>query len=232
MRNLFFAIPILMLGLLAGCVWPPDSTEVPPFYPPYLSYDIHRISQRSLAGVETVSTIVSPSANEYSAYPDSLLYILVNDDTVFRHPTITSTPVLDSSAPYRFDGSTNIVVFIFPSESIFDTSYVYNVSAQITSPPYGDTIKRTTDALFAYQTDEDGYGGNFQITDSINFYSQPLDSYNETLDFPANEMETLRAGTLWADLQVQSVAESSNTYYNYIENRTVELDRIVAYPLQ
>jgi hypothetical protein len=232
MRNIFFAIPVLALGLLAGCVWPPDSTQVPEYYPPYISYDIHRISQRSLAGVETVSTVVSPYTNEYGTYPDSLLYILVNGDTAFRHPTITSSPVFDSSAPYRFDGSYNIVSFVFPSASIFDTSYVSNVTAQITSPPYGDTIKRATDALFAYQLGADGYGGTFQITDSINYYSQQLESYNESIDFPVNEMETLRAGTLWANLEVETEAESANTYYEYVQDRTVELDRIVAYPLQ
>ncbi len=131
------------------------------------------------------------------------------------------------------DGSENFVSFIFTASSFYDTSYVTNVTAQITSPPYGDTILRSTDALFAYQTNAEYYGSGFQITDSVNFYTEPLEYNNESVDFPENEMETLLPGTLWADLQIDGYPEPVDVNYsNNVVTRSLEVERIVAYHLK
>jgi hypothetical protein len=239
MRYILFAIPILFLGFLGGCVWPPDSTPTGNNQQNYYynaAYDIHRISERSLSGSESVITLVSPlisnSSNQY--YYDSIRYIIVNGDTAYRRPTVLSPSVLDSAAPYKFDGSLNVVTLIFPSSSVTDTSIVYIVAPQITSPVYGDTIQRTSDAFFGYQTDVSSYGWTFQVSDSVNYFPQSIYNSNSTrgtIDVPENELQTLQPGTLWADLTVSASVASYNTSYFDNFERTAELERVVAYPL-
>jgi hypothetical protein len=242
MRHLLFGMSFLALGALAGCTWPPDSTPVPYTPRPYLYYNVHCISQRSVSGVESVVTIVLPyESYYYGAAPesDSLRYILVNGDTAFRHPTISSSIVYDSAAPYKIDGSENIVELVYPSISINDTSYVTDLNAQITSPPYGDTILRTSDAIFGYSTSL--YSAEFQVSDSLNFYPQSIDAqnynnsvglYSGAVDIPVNEMEIFRPGTLWADLTVSGTIESNVQYKGESFESAIQLDRIIAYPLR
>ncbi len=248
MRHLLFAIPILFLSALAGCVWPPDSTptgnnqQIFPYNP---GYDIHRVSQRSISGVESIATTISPYGLEYytSQYPDSVRYILVNGDTAYRHPIITLPPVYDSAVPYHLDGSANFVTLVYSSLSITDTSYENGLTAQITAPKYADTVPRTSDLLIGFQTYasssassnyEDGY---VEITDSALSYSQSLENeYTGALDFPSNDLESFQGNTVWINLHFTEVANDDvfvpNYYDNYYEiEREVDVDRIVAYPL-
>ncbi|HEY3876166.1 MAG TPA: hypothetical protein VGM92_11875 [Candidatus Kapabacteria bacterium] len=233
-------LPIVLLLALAGvsgCVWAPNSTEVS--YPgnPYsfeTGFLVHRISQRSIAGTESVQTVVSPY---YSAYPDSTLYLIVNGDTAYRHPILLFPPSYDSSAPYRVDGSANIVQLVYPSFSISDTSYDQEFSAQITAPAYGDTIYRAKGVLIGVTVmpgSTSGYGNSFvELTDSNYFYSQSLDyEFNTTASFPSNELETFTGNIAWADLHFTEISEDYPIYPNsYSFRREVDVDRIVAYPL-
>jgi hypothetical protein len=247
MRHLFFAIPILFLGILAGCVWPPDSTPTnfQQYYPYNAGFDVHRVSQRSLSGIESVVTTISPynTENYYPYYADSVRYILVNSDTAYRHPIITLPPVYDSAVPYHIDGSANFVTLVYPSFSITDTSYENGLSAQISSPKYGDTVQRSSDLLVGYEansgTSSNNQNGYIQITDSARFYTLSFDyEYNGTLDFTSNDLITLQGNTVWADLHFTEFANdniymANPNYYGeyYSFQRQVDLDRIVAYPL-
>jgi hypothetical protein len=233
MTRRFRLIAILLpLGLLAGCVWPPDSTQLPnPYYnQEYASYLVQHISERSLAGVEQTITLVSPD-NSYYSYSDSVRYILVNGDTAYSHPVISMPPVYDSSAPYHVDGSANFVTVVFPSSSITDTNFVSNLTIQITAPPYGDTISRLNDALFGYRANSDfSYTGTFQITDSVLYYSQSLNLNTGAVDFPVTEVQTFKPGTIWASLSFLGFL--NNDGYNVPGNHALEVERIVAYPLR
>jgi hypothetical protein len=245
MRYLFFAIPILFLGVLAGCVWPPDSTptgNIQQNFPYNSGYDVHRVSQRSIAGVESVVTTIAPYNEEYYPYnTDSVRYILVNGDTAYRHPILALPPVYDSAVPFHVDGAANFVTLIYYSFSITDTSYENALTAQITSPKYGDTIPRSTDLFIGFQsnssTTSNSESGYITITDSALSYSLYTDNENTgTLDFPSNDLESFQGNTLWADLYFREVASDNiyapNSYGNYNEiQREVDVDRIVAYPL-
>jgi hypothetical protein len=239
MRHHLLAIPILFLGLLAGCVWPPDSTATGNNqgnnYPNYSSFYVHRISQRSLSGAETLVTIVSPDYyNTFEAYPDSVQYIVVNGDTAYRHPVIPFPPVYDSAAPYHLDGSVNFVTIVYASTSITDTTYDADLLAQITEPTPGDTIQRTSDAIFGFQTEvqsSSSQSATLQLTDSVQFYPRSVESNNGTIDFPYYDLETFQPGTLWADLQLVETEYVNNYNYEYQNQRVVTLDRIIAYPL-
>ncbi len=247
MRYLFLAIPILFLGLLGGCVWPPDSTATgnnqENIYPYNAGYDVHRVSQRSLGGVETIATTVSPYDEYYSSsYPDSVRYILVNGDTAYRHPVIALPPVYDSAVPYHVDGSANFVTLIYSSLSITDTSYENGLTAQITAPKYGDTIQRSTDAIIGFDITNSStsnfQSGSIQLTDSLNPYSQPIyyEYTSSSVDFPSNDIASLQGNTVWADLHFTEEANDNvyapTSYDNYSTiYREVEIDRIVAYPL-
>ena len=81
---------------LSGCV-------TPAYYEYDAAFDVHRISERSLSGAESIVTIVSPivSSDSAKAYPDSLRYIIVNGDTAYRHSVSALTPVFDSAAAER-----------------------------------------------------------------------------------------------------------------------------------
>ena len=248
MRFLFLAIPILLLGFFGGCVWPPDSTATgnnqQNIYPYNAGYDVHRVSQRSVTGVETIATTVSPYDQDYPYYPDSVHYILVNGDTAYRHPVITLPPVYDSAVPYHVDGSANFVTLVYSSLSITDTSYENGLTVQITKPQYGDTIQRTTDIIMGFNIQNSGTA-NFQnasllLTDSLNPYSQPIyytyATTTGTLDFPSNDIASFQGNTVWADLHLTEEANDNvytPTYYDNYSTiyREVNVDRIVAYPL-
>jgi hypothetical protein len=229
------AIPVVMLTALAGCVWAPDSKTPTYNEVPYYTYAVHRIAERSILGVESIVTIVTPQIDEDVYAPEeNLQFILVNGDTAYRHPVLVLPPVFDSSAPYHIDGTANFVTLVFPTSSIIDTSYVTSGTPLITAPAFGDTIVRASDGIFGYQTNTaERY--SLQVTDSIHFYSQFLDSSAGFIDFPATEMETFQQGTMWADLNVYGIIEPGNydeNYANYEIDRNLTIDRIVAYTLR
>jgi hypothetical protein len=244
MRHSLLALSILLLSTISGCVWPPDSTDVynNQYYPYNAGFDVHRVSQRSLTGVETVATTISPYYNSYY-YSDSIRYILVNGDTAYRHPVIALPPVYDSAVPFHTDGSANFVTFVYSSLTFTDTSYESGLTALITAPKPGDTTQRASDLLVSYQTNNgataNNQNGYVQITDSSHFYTQTLNyTYSGTLDFPTSEMGIFQGNTLWIDLHFTEVASDEvhivnpNLYSNYISvQREVDIDRIVAYPL-
>jgi hypothetical protein len=227
-------------------VWPPDSTPTgnnQGIFPYNPGYDVHRVSQRSLAGVESIATTISPYVLEYytPSYPDSVRYIIVNGDTAYRHPFISLPPVYDSAVPFHVDGSANFVTLVYSSLSITDTSYENGLTAQITSPKYGDTVLRSNDMLVGYETYSSSTASLensfLTITDSALSYSQSTDNdYTGALDFPSNDLESLQGRTVWVDLHLTEEAYNEvytpNYYDNYYEfYREVDVDRIVAYPL-
>ncbi len=246
MRYSLLAISVLFLGSISGCVWPPDSTLVginQPYYPNDAGFVVHRVSERSLVGVESIVTTISPYTlvNYSPYYPDSVHYIIVNGDTAYRHPIITLPPIYDSAVPYHVDGSANFVTLAYSSLSITDTSYENGLTVQITSPNFGDTIPRSTDALIRYNIANSGTA-NFQsasvtLTDSINSYTQPIDYvYSNSVDFPSNDLATFQTGTLWVHLNLIEAANDNVSYPNYYGEyyymqRQVNFDRVVAYPL-
>ena len=244
MRYSLLALSILVLGSISGCVWPPDSTDVNnnQYYPYNAGFDVHRVSQRSLTGVESVATTISPYYTSYY-YSDSIRYILVNGDTAYRHPIISLPPVYDSTVPFHVDGSANFVTFVYSSLTFTDTSYESGLSAQITAPKPGDTVQRSADLLVSYETNSgataNNQSGYIQITDSSHFYTQTLNyTYSGTLDFPTSEVGIFQGNTIWIDLHFTEEASDNvrivnpNFYNNYINvQREVDLDRIVTNPL-
>ena len=177
-----------------------------------------------------------PSTSNFIPFSeDSLHYLLVNGDTAYRHPIFSLPPLLDSSAPYHLDGSANFVTFVFPSTSFVDTSYVSSGLPKITDPALDDTLSKTSEAVFHYQLNNANYF-TFQITDSNNFFKQQYDTAIGTNIFPASELDSLRSGTVWADLTAFGIIEpgpSSVTHQGgYDVSRYLEIDRIVAYDLK
>jgi hypothetical protein len=238
MRN---SIPCsLLLLVLAGCIWQPDPTQNPIFYSD-VSFDAHVVSYRSLDGTEHTITAINPAFDgdiygdfEYNGLlADSVRYIVVNGDTAYRHPSSQSPKVYDSSSTYHIDGSRNIVTLVFPGYSLNDTNYD-SLVAQITSPPPGSTLGRTTDGLFTFQTDLvdiSGLSGSMQLTDSngISFTNQLLGFVDTgTVDFTYNQMTEFNPGNLWAVLHLDYYDEDSPFY----TERHTALDRIIAYTFE
>jgi hypothetical protein len=220
---------------LAGCV-------TPAYYEYDASFSVHRISERSLAGVESVATIVSPTISSDSAktYPDTLKYIIVNGDTAYRHLDPGTPPIFDSAAPYHTDGTINYVSLVYDSLTILDTTYENALSASITAPSYGDTIQRANGVNVGCQTTAGSASSLrcfLQISDSSIFLSNDvLLGSSSTVNFPASSLAPLKPGTLWADLHIgESATDYFITYITYyeiiVEHQVVE-DRIVAYPLE
>jgi hypothetical protein len=238
MRPLIFALLCGLTLAYSGCVWPPDDTEVPIPYnnvqSVYLA--VHRISERTIAGQESVITIISPDYADATSGTDSVQFIIVNGDTAYRHPVSALPPSYDSAAPYHIDGTANFVTFVFPSFSLRDTSYESDIIAAIIQPPYGDTLQRMSDVPFGFQTSvETSYiqSATLEVTDSLQSYNEPIETNTGTIDVPYNEMETFQPGTLWAELHLVNIVESYNSNNYYYENvRRIMLDRIVAYPLR
>ncbi len=230
-----FGFFVIVSALLSGCV-------TPAYYEYDASFSVHRISERSLAGVERVVTIVSPtvSSDSAKAYPDTLKYIIVNGDTAYRHPVPTLSPVFDSAAPYHIDGTINYVTLVYDSLSILDTTYETALSSAITAPPYGDTIERSSGVNVSYQSTAGSANSLrcfLQISDSSTFISNDVIlGSTGTINFPASNVAVLKPGTLWADLQIGESATdyfiTNITYYEIIVEHQVIMDRIVAYPLQ
>jgi hypothetical protein len=220
---------------LSGCV-------TPAYYEYDAAFDVHRISERSLSGAESIVTIVSPivSSDSAKAYPDSLRYIIVNGDTAYRHSVSALTPVFDSAAPYHTDGTINYVALVYDSLTIRDTTYETGFSAAITAPPYGDTIQTANDAIFSFQSiagSANPLSCFMEISDSSSFYSNDIVlGAIGTVDFPASSLKTLQPGILWADLRVAESATdyfiTNIQYYEIIVEHQVDLDRIVAYHLR
>jgi hypothetical protein len=220
--------------LISGCV-------TPAYYEYDASFSVHRIFERSLSGVESVVTIVSPtvSSDSAKAYPDTLKYIIVNGDTAYRHPVPTLSPVFDSAAPYHTDGTINFVTLVYDSLTILDTTYEAGLTATINAPMYGDTIQRANGLNVSYQTNAGSASSLrcfLQISDSSTFYSNDvLLGSTGTIDFPASNLAALHSGILWADLQVGESATdyfiTYITYYEIIVEHQVIMDHIVAYAL-
>lgn len=225
----------LAVAVISGCV-------TPAYYEYDASFSVHRISERSLAGVERVVTIVSPtvSSDSAKAYPDTLKYIIVNGDTAYRHPVPALSPVFDSATPYHTDGTINYIALVYDSLTILDTTYENALSSAITAPTYGDTIQRANGVNVGYQSNAGSASSLrcfLQISDSATFLSNDvLLGSSGTINFPASNIAPLKPGTLWADLQIgESAADyfiTYITYYEIIVEHQVILDRIVAYPLR
>ena len=229
-----FGFLAVVTTLLSGCV-------TPAYYEYDASFSVHRISERSLAGVESVVTIVSPtvSSDSAKAYPDTLRYIIVNGDTAYRHPVPALSPVFDSAAPYHTDGTINFVTLVYDSLTILDTTYESALSSAITAPPYGDTIERARGVNVSYQSSAGSASSLrcfLQISDSSTFISNDiLLGSSGTINFPSSNLTTFKPGTLWSDLQTGESATdyfiTYITYYEIIVEHQVITDRIVAYPL-
>ncbi len=229
-----FALFVVTSAMFSGCV-------TPAYYEYNASFNVHRISERSLSGVERVVTIVSPtvSSDSAKAYPDTLRYIIVNGDSAYRHPVPSLLPVFDSVAPYHTDGTINFVTLVYDSLTILDTTYESNLTALIEAPPYGDTIQRANGVNVSYQTSAGSANSLrcfLQISDSSIFISDDvLLGSTGTINFPASNLTAMHSGTLWADLQIGESATdyfiTYITYYEIIVEHQVIMDCIVAYPL-
>lgn len=224
-----------MTGVCSGCV-------TPAIYEYDASFDVHQISERSQSGAERIFTIVSPTVSSDSsrAYPDTLKYIIVNGDTAYRHAAPGLAPVFDSAAPYHTNGAINFISLVYDSLTILDTTYETNLEAAITAPTYGETIHRANGVNIGYQSSAGSSSSLrcfLQISDSLTFYSNDVSlGRSGIIDYPASDLKSMKAGTLWADIEVGASATdyfiTYIQYYDIVVEHRVVIDRIVAYPLE
>ncbi|GEM_PF-5031999 len=231
LQSLLLLAVIVVYG---GCVWPPNPQEFPPNG--VMLYDVHYVSQRWPDGSEHASTIVSPDLYDLDPYVtlDSLQYIIVNGDTVYRNLGSTVPAIYNSAAPYHLDGKQNIVTLVFPYHLQIDTSFETGFTAVITSPRPGDTLLRDTATSFTCHTQDAEAQSNIQaqilVTDSNLLLKQFINLGFDSFEIPSDQMSAFRGATLWANIQLD---ENFFGYGTAPHNRGhVTIDRIVAYPLK
>ncbi|MDP4198988.1 MAG: hypothetical protein Q8922_06545 [Bacteroidota bacterium] len=226
----------LSLTVVAGCVWAPQSELVPsPFIG--IDYQVQQTRSRSLDGAEHTATIVTP-VSQYAEYGynssgDSVLYIIVNGDTAYRHPVSGMPPQVDSAAPFHLDGTLNTVVIIYPSAARADTTYPSGFLADIASPAIGDTLSRTEDVSFTVRTqilEHPFVSGNFNLTDSIGNFSILVNTDQQQIGVTASKLAGFRPGTVWAELHLHYYLYDDWTTNNHLSS--VRVDRIVPYILK
>jgi hypothetical protein len=242
MKVLLLASVCISLAF-GGCVWTADSVPITPV-PTALPYQVHIISKRLLDGTEQIATIIAPIAPTYAySYEyyylnlyDSVRYIIVNGDTAYRHPVSFFPAVYDSAASYHFDGTANIVTFVYDAKSITDTSHQNFTFGSITWPESASPILRDTDLIVNYRMPASNFAylsGILEVTDSITNVVENIGNDVGRTYVSKEEMKRFKGGMLWVILH-ESAEESEGPnypYYNYLDHY-IYYDRMVAYALQ
>jgi hypothetical protein len=240
MKVLLIASMCIVLAF-GGCVWTADSVPITP-EPTALPYQVHLISKRLIDGTEQRATIIAPLPLEYPYeynypyYYDSVRYIIVNGDTAYRHPVAIFPAQYDSAAPFHFDGTANVVTFIYGSTSVTDTSNESFTPGSITWPTAGTTISRDTNLTVNFREPSDNFvsiTGRVEITDSITNDIEYASVDVGSVEFEADQMMRFGGNIIWVILHenVQEVQGQSYPNYQSIDH-SITFDRLVAYSLK